>query len=146
MTGILFVRTYLYLQYVQDFFIDRGNFPDKQTRQWDELPNVSLACCGWILDCTFYTYGIHASERVPLCATCLRNWLLHHACYAVHGRACTCRRECASSSRASITRNTQHSLKNCCSMLASWTAKQDCRSFELLGMHPCQEEPCVTQP
>jgi hypothetical protein len=33
-------RTYLYLQYVQDFFIDRGNFPDKQTRQWDELPNV----------------------------------------------------------------------------------------------------------
>ena len=26
-------------QYVQDFFIDRGNFPTKQTPAWDALPH-----------------------------------------------------------------------------------------------------------
>ena len=31
-----------YIQYIQDFFIDRGNFPDKQTRKWDELPSTAM--------------------------------------------------------------------------------------------------------
>ena len=35
-------RTVLYIQYVQDFFIDRGNFPEKQTPQWDALPNLAM--------------------------------------------------------------------------------------------------------
>ena len=29
-------------QYVQDFFIDRGNFPVKQTRSWDALPSMAM--------------------------------------------------------------------------------------------------------
>jgi ectoine hydroxylase-related dioxygenase (phytanoyl-CoA dioxygenase family) len=35
-------RTILYIQYVQDFFIDRGNFPVKQTRSWDALPSMAM--------------------------------------------------------------------------------------------------------
>ena len=35
-------RTLLYVQYIQDFFVDRGNFPDKQTRAWDELPSTAM--------------------------------------------------------------------------------------------------------
>ena len=33
-------RTLLYIQYVQDFFIDRGNFPDKQTTDWVGLAST----------------------------------------------------------------------------------------------------------
>lgn len=31
-----------YVQYIQDYFIDRGNFPDKQTSDWDKLPDTAM--------------------------------------------------------------------------------------------------------
>ena len=38
-------RTLLYIQYVQDFFIDRGNFPDKQTTDWVGLASTRRGNC-----------------------------------------------------------------------------------------------------